>query len=93
VSPRTIPERVRDFLIDRNGRAYCDECMQERLGLKWRQQVQVITATLAVTGVFARASDICSTCGHTKQVTRAAANREPPASGSSDGRMPVRIAV
>jgi hypothetical protein len=68
---RSIPERIHDFLHDRLGRAYCDDCVQERLGLKWRQQVQMITATLAVTTLFARALGICSTCGQEKQVTRA----------------------
>jgi hypothetical protein len=67
----TIPERIRDFLCDRFGRSYCDDCVQGRLGLKWRQQVQMITATLAVTGMFARAVGICSTCSQEKQVTRA----------------------
>jgi hypothetical protein len=72
VPARTVPERIRDFLCDRSGRPYCDDCIQERLGLKWRQQVQTITATLAVTGLFARAVGICSTCNQEKQVTRAA---------------------
>jgi hypothetical protein len=68
---RTVPERIRDFLHDRVGRAYCDDCVQDRLGLKWRQQVQTITATLAVTGLFARALGRCSTCRQEKQVTLA----------------------
>jgi hypothetical protein len=67
-----FPERVRDFLNDRVGRAYCDDCLQERLGLKWRQQVQTITATLAVTGRFARDSGRCSTCGQENQGETAA---------------------
>jgi hypothetical protein len=71
LAARSIPERIRDFLDERMGRPYCDDCVQERLGLKWRQQVQMITATLAVTALFARAVGICSTCGQEKQVTRA----------------------
>jgi hypothetical protein len=50
---------VRDFLRDRPGRIYCDTCIQERLGLNWRQQVQLITATFACTEVFARELGPC----------------------------------
>jgi hypothetical protein len=63
---RSIPARVRDFLRDRPGRVYCDTCIQERLGLKWRQQAQLITATLAVTAEFDRGRWVCSTCNQTK---------------------------
>jgi len=46
---RSVPEKVSEFLIKCSGRKYCDACIQERLGFKWRQQVQLVTATLAVT--------------------------------------------
>jgi hypothetical protein len=49
---RSVPQRIKDFLVRRQGRMYCDTCIQERLGLKWRQQVQVITATLSITESF-----------------------------------------
>jgi hypothetical protein len=65
----TVPERVNEFLVKRPGRAYCDHCIQERLGLRWRQQVQLVTATLAVTGTFRRETATCSTCMERKQVT------------------------
>ena len=68
----TVPARISDFLIQRLERMYCDTCIQERLGLKWRQQVQLITATLGVTIEFRRETDRCRTCGQTKQVTWAA---------------------
>lgn len=68
---RTVPEKIRDFLTDRKARMFCDDCVQERLGLKWRQQVQVITATLAVTGSFERKTGICCMCDKTKQVIQA----------------------
>ena len=55
---RIIPAKIWDFLCDRMERAYCDVCIQECLGLRWRQQVQVITATLAVTGHFSRTAGI-----------------------------------
>ena len=65
----TVPERIYHFLVQRSGRCYCDTCIQERLGLKWRQQVQLITATLAVTAAFTRQFHTCCTCNETKQVT------------------------
>jgi hypothetical protein len=63
---RSVPARVRDFLGDRPGRIYCDACLQALLGLKWRQQAQLITATLAVTSEFDRARWVCSNCSQTK---------------------------
>jgi hypothetical protein len=67
----TIPQRISDFLSQRQERMYCDTCIQERLGLKWRQQVQLITATLAVTATFRREFNKCCTCEIVKQVTNA----------------------
>jgi hypothetical protein len=68
MSDRYIPEKIRDFLIERPSRRYCDRCIQERLGLRWRQQVQLVTATLAVTGSFARRRGECCICHEMKQV-------------------------
>jgi hypothetical protein len=69
MSDRTVPERINEFLVRCAGRAYCDHCIQERLGLRWRQQVQLVTATLAVTSGYRRNNAACCTCGDTKQVT------------------------
>ena len=68
---RTVPRRVSDFLTQRQGRNYCDICIQERLGLKWRQQVQLITATLGVTPAFHRTAGQCSVCLESKQTITA----------------------
>ncbi len=68
---RSVPEKISDFLIRRQGGTYCDTCIQERLGLKWRQQVQLITATLAVTECFKRELGRCRTCDDVKQVIQA----------------------
>jgi hypothetical protein len=68
---RLIPERIRDFLLQRPGRRYCDSCIQERLGLRWRQQVQLVTATLAVTQSFERDRSLCCTCNEEKHVIAA----------------------
>jgi hypothetical protein len=67
----TVPERVKDFIVEAGSAAYCDGCIQDRLGLKWRQQVQLITATLAVTDSFRREPGSCSGCGESKQVIHA----------------------
>ena len=77
MSARTVPQRINDFLVERKGRSYCDACIQERLGLKWRQQVQLITATLAVTDGYDRGLDQCSTCHEAKQVIQARAGVQP----------------
>jgi hypothetical protein len=66
-----VPERVKDFIVQAGSAAYCDGCIQDRLGLKWRQQVQLITATLAVTDSFRREPGSCSGCGEGKQVIHA----------------------
>jgi hypothetical protein len=71
MSLMSVPERISDFLSQRQERMYCDTCIQERLGLKWRQQVQLITATLAVTTTFRREVNKCCTCDTIKQVTHA----------------------
>jgi hypothetical protein len=65
---RTVPERISEFLVRCAGRPYCDHCIQERLGLRWRQQVQLVTATLAVTAEYRRNMAACCTCNDTKQV-------------------------
>jgi K+-sensing histidine kinase KdpD len=67
---RTVPERIAEFLVGRKCTMYCDQCIQDQLGLKWRQQVQLVTATLAVTNLFRRDSGQCQTCHQLKQVIR-----------------------
>ena len=77
MSLRTVPKRINDFLLERKGRCYCDACIQERLGMKWRQQVQLITATLAVTAKYERSLERCSTCNDVKQVIQALSENQP----------------
>jgi hypothetical protein len=67
---RTVPERIAEFLVGHEQAMYCDQCIQDQLGLKWRQQVQLVTATLAVTNLFQRDSGQCQTCGQLKQVIK-----------------------
>jgi Domain of unknown function (DUF4118) len=67
---RTVPERVAEFLVGCDYAMYCDQCIQDQLGLKWRQQVQLVTAMLAVTSLFRRDSGQCQACNQFKQVIR-----------------------
>ena len=85
----TVPEKVRDFLIRRMGRLYCDSCVQERLGLRWRQQVQLITATLAVTPSFGRETGLCCTCNEQKLVTYARGTAQRLAAGAPSIGQPI----
>ncbi len=85
INRRSVPARVRDFLRDRPGRVYCDSCIQERLGLKWRQQAQLITATLGVTSEFDRGRWLCSTCNQTKYgISARRANTDPGPAKDAD---------
>jgi hypothetical protein len=67
---RTVPERIAEFLVGHEQAMFCDQCIQDQLGLKWRQQVQLVTATLAVTSLFQRDSGQCQTCNQFKQVIK-----------------------
>jgi hypothetical protein len=67
---RTVSERVAEFLVGHGHAMYCDQCIQDQLGLKWRQQVQLVSATLAVTNMFQRDSGQCQNCNQFKQVIK-----------------------
>ena len=66
----TVPGQIIGFLSKADAGMYCDRCIQRVLGLKWRQQVQLVTATLAATRLFQRNAGRCRQCGELKQVTR-----------------------
>jgi K+-sensing histidine kinase KdpD len=67
---RTVPERIAELLVGHEPAMYCDQCIQDQLGLKWRQQVQLVTATLAVTNLFRRDTGPCQSCSQLKQVIK-----------------------
>jgi hypothetical protein len=62
----TIPERVRDFLVDHRPDCFCDDCIQERLSLKRRQEVAPVTKTLGLTPGFIRGAGLCVSCTRTR---------------------------
>jgi hypothetical protein len=74
MSSPNIAQRICDFLVQQCPRMYCDACIRDRLGLKWRQQVQLVTATLSATVLFERKLDRCSNCNETKQITASVKN-------------------
>jgi hypothetical protein len=69
-----LPRRISDFLVG-DGGMYCDACIQKRLGLRWRQRVQLVTATLAVTAYFKRGDGKCSACHQMMRVVQAVPRR------------------
>ncbi len=44
-----ISEAVHTFLAKNRPRAFCDDCLQERLGLARRQEVAPVTKTFGLT--------------------------------------------
>ena len=66
----TIPEQVTEFLKKQPGKAYCDDCIAEKIPLKRRQQAQRVTGALAMTADFVRESGGCAECGADKFVTK-----------------------
>jgi hypothetical protein len=83
----SLPEKISTFLMQRPGCPYCDTCIQERLGLRWRQQVQLVTATLAVTNGYGRQLNRCCVCQMERQVTRAISDASTPGTAiKTDGR-------
>ncbi len=71
----TAVERIADFLRKHRGKAYCDDCLGEELGLN-RHQVQAATSGLAAAGAsFTRDPGDCSRRTHDRQkkVIRASA--------------------
>nr|QDF39074.1 hypothetical protein FJN17_16770 [Bradyrhizobium symbiodeficiens] len=63
----SVPKQIFDFLLH-DGGAYCDACIQAQLNLPRRQQVQQVTATLALTNQFVRQKDACYRCSDERQI-------------------------
>jgi hypothetical protein len=67
----TLPERVVKLVQDGGGDFYCDDCIQQSLGLPGIHQVRKVTASFAFGGGFERRNGICSVCHEDKRVIRA----------------------
>lgn len=66
----TVPERITDFLKERENTPYCDDCIARQLGLEQRQQAQQATSALGQTGKFLRSKGLCFDCGKDKMSIR-----------------------
>jgi len=60
----SIPERVVAFLRGGKPGAFCDDCIQLGLGLPRRQEVAIVTLTLAQCMEFRRQVGICASRIH-----------------------------
>jgi hypothetical protein len=70
LSSPTSPERVRDFLREHCGLAYCDDCIAKRVGIN-RYTSQQATLPFGLTSDFGRDDGRCSECDRTKRVIKA----------------------
>jgi hypothetical protein len=64
----TVPDRVKQWLHDHKGFAYCDSCIRDDLELSRPQQVQQVTSALAGTHGYGRFDGICYECGESRTV-------------------------
>jgi hypothetical protein len=67
----TVPQRVFQHLRKNRRVAFCDGCIAKKLGMPGPQQVQPITATLALTPGFTRETGTCQDCYKRKEVIQA----------------------
>jgi hypothetical protein len=65
----TEAERLTDFLFHARGRAYCDDCLSQELGIApalVREQTRILTED----GWSKRSEEPCAGCGVAKSVIR-----------------------
>jgi hypothetical protein len=70
LSSPTVPERVRDFLREHLGLAYCDDCIARKVGIT-RQMSQMASLAFGLTSDFDRDEGKCSGGDHIKLVIKA----------------------
>ena len=59
----SIPQQIDTFLRSNKPAAFCDDCIQKKIGLKNRRQVAPVTLTLSLcSNEFHRAEGDCSGC-------------------------------
>lgn len=64
-----VVHKVVGWLKGHLGRAYCDDCIAEKVELSRRQQAHRVTSALSATSEFSRRQGICSACGEERLVT------------------------
>jgi hypothetical protein len=70
LSSPTVPERVRDFLREHLGLAYCDDCIAKKVGIT-REMSHMATLPFGLTSDFDRDKGKCSGGDHIKLVIKA----------------------
>lgn len=70
LSTLTVPERIRDFLREHRGLAYCDDCIAKRVRIN-RYMAQQATLPFGLTSDFSRDDGPCSACSQIKLVIKA----------------------
>ncbi len=65
----TFPEQINAYISKGRPDAYCDDCIAEGLDTERLEQVQLVTATLATTASFNRATGECAICGNVTAIT------------------------
>jgi hypothetical protein len=60
----SVPERVVAFLRGGKPGAYCDDCIRDGLHLARRQEVAIVTLTLAQCAEFRREMGTCASRKH-----------------------------
>jgi len=66
----TIAERIKNFLIEHEGKPYCDTCIAGQLRLMRRQHAQQATLAFGNTGNFIRGKGLCFECDKDREVVR-----------------------
>ena len=62
----TVEERVVAFLKANSGKAYCDDCLAEELGIN-RHQARNAISGLGASGLFSRNYGACSKRTHDRE--------------------------
>ena len=70
----TLYHQVRDWLRERSGSCFCDECIAIDVEAS-RKNVSIATRRLGTEGDFSKYTGKCDSCGTARAVTRAAPDR------------------
>jgi len=65
----TIWQSIAAFLKSNRQQAFCDACIQRKLGLKGIDQAQQVTKLLAFVPGFGRIEGPCFNCSETRKTT------------------------
>jgi hypothetical protein len=63
-----VVDKVVNWLRAQQEKAFCDDCIAEKVGLSRRQQAHRVTNALAATSDFTRQQGVCAACGEDRKV-------------------------